>query len=170
MKRIVLSLFFLIKFFALTVLGEIGAPSARYPLSLEQPFGMALFRNDLVISDRATGLLHTFFLSEKDRRLDSPAFRRAHGARGRRQRPVDKRAGQSAPPPLSPGKEQGRARQRLVLRVYARLSPGSSSRPIPEGSPLISASLHEFTGKAVVEELNEAKWGPIRTERRSGGH
>ena len=42
--------------------------------------------------------------------------------------------------------------------------------PFRRGRPLISASLHEFTGKAVVEELNEAEWSPIRTERTLGGH
>jgi hypothetical protein len=32
---------------------------------LEQPFGMSLFRNNPVISDRATGRLQTFSLSEQ---------------------------------------------------------------------------------------------------------
>lgn len=49
----------------MVALGEIGAPSARYPLPLEQPFGLALFRDNLVIADRATGMLYTFSLAEK---------------------------------------------------------------------------------------------------------
>lgn len=65
MKKMVLSLVLLLCAFPPAVFGEIGAPSAKYPLSLEQPFGMALYRNNLVIADRATGLLHTFSLSEK---------------------------------------------------------------------------------------------------------
>ena len=51
--------------FPLVAFGEIGAPAAKYPLPLEQPFGLALSGKDLVIADRATGLLHTFSLAEK---------------------------------------------------------------------------------------------------------
>ena len=56
MKRIVLSLFFLNKILCVSRLwGDRGSISQVSAFVLEQPFGMALFRNDLVISDRATG-------------------------------------------------------------------------------------------------------------------
>lgn len=56
---------FILLLFPMIAFGEIGAPSARYPLPLEQPFGMALFQNNLLIADRATGKLHTFSIAEK---------------------------------------------------------------------------------------------------------
>jgi transglutaminase-like putative cysteine protease len=60
MKKI----FFLL-FVPVLALGEIGGPSARYPLPVEQPFGLALAGGNLVIADRATGQLLTFSLAEK---------------------------------------------------------------------------------------------------------
>lgn len=47
------------------VLGEIGTPAAKYPLPVEQPFGLAVSGGDLIIADRATGRLLTFSLKEK---------------------------------------------------------------------------------------------------------
>ncbi|HOI44556.1 MAG TPA: transglutaminase domain-containing protein [Candidatus Aminicenantes bacterium] len=60
MKKIFLFLFLPIVAFA-----EIGKYADKYPLPLEQPFGMALFKDNLVIADRATGKLHTFSLAER---------------------------------------------------------------------------------------------------------
>jgi transglutaminase-like putative cysteine protease len=47
------------------VFGEIGAPAAKYPLPVEQPFGLALSGGNLLIGDRATGQLLTFSLAER---------------------------------------------------------------------------------------------------------
>jgi hypothetical protein len=63
MKRLFAVLLFL--FFPLMAFADIGAPSAKYRLPLEQPFGMALSGNNLLIADRATGQLYTFSLAEK---------------------------------------------------------------------------------------------------------
>jgi transglutaminase-like putative cysteine protease len=55
----------LLLLFPLTASAEIGAPAAKYPLPLEEPFGMALSGTNLLIADRATGQLYTFSLAEK---------------------------------------------------------------------------------------------------------
>jgi transglutaminase-like putative cysteine protease len=60
MKRL-----FLVLLVPLVAFGEIGAPSATYPLPMEQPFGLAVAGSDLLIADRATGRLFTFSMTEK---------------------------------------------------------------------------------------------------------
>ncbi len=60
MKRIFVFLLLPVIAFA-----EMGTPAARYQLPLEQPFGLALMQNNLLIADRATGRLYTFSIAEK---------------------------------------------------------------------------------------------------------
>jgi len=63
MKRIVLLLIVFI--FPVLLFADIGSVKYSIPLTMDQPFGMALDNDMLLISDRATGQLYRFSLQEK---------------------------------------------------------------------------------------------------------
>jgi transglutaminase-like putative cysteine protease len=55
------------------IFAEIGKVSAKYPLDMDQPFGLAMDHNVLLIADRASGNLYRFSL-EKKRIVDHTAL------------------------------------------------------------------------------------------------
>ncbi len=54
-------------FLPVMLCAEIGKPTSSYPLDIEQPFGMTLDNDVLLISDRASG--HLYHFSIKDKKL-----------------------------------------------------------------------------------------------------
>jgi hypothetical protein len=63
MKRIVLILIVFI--LPVLLFADIGSVKFSFPLTIDQPFGMVLDNDMLLISDRATGQLHQFSIKEK---------------------------------------------------------------------------------------------------------